>query len=131
VLSTAELLHRTRLPCTARRLLSHDFIIPATLSASAYHHPFGLRPSPPVSPAHQAYQRAIQRVVRQRKQTDGEAHVLDIGCGSGILSLLAAKAGARRRGVAAAVLPPVGGGCGRRLPIGWSLMGAPRSPGPL
>lgn len=48
---------------------------------------------PTCSYATQAYQRAIRRVVKQRQQQDGEAHVLDIGCGTGILSLLAAKAG--------------------------------------
>ena len=41
----------------------------------------------------QAYQRAIERAVKQRRQQDGEAHVLDMGCGTGILSLLAARAG--------------------------------------
>ena len=41
----------------------------------------------------QAYQRAIERAVKQRQQQDGEAHVLDMGCGTGILSLLAARAG--------------------------------------
>jgi 2-polyprenyl-3-methyl-5-hydroxy-6-metoxy-1,4-benzoquinol methylase len=43
----------------------------------------------------QAYQRAIQRAVRQRREQDGEVHVLDIGCGTGILSLMAARAGAQ------------------------------------
>ena len=42
----------------------------------------------------QAYQRAIARAVRRHKQEDGEAHVLDLGCGTGILSLMAARAGA-------------------------------------
>jgi ribosomal protein L11 methylase PrmA len=41
----------------------------------------------------QAYQRAIERAVKQRQQQDGEAHVLDMGCGTGVLSLLAARAG--------------------------------------
>lgn len=49
-----------------------------------------LRPTFP-----QAYGRAIQRAVERAKAADGEAHVLDIGCGSGVLSLLAAKAGAK------------------------------------
>lgn len=41
----------------------------------------------------QAYQRAIERAVRAKQRQDGEAHVLDLGCGTGILSLLAARAG--------------------------------------
>ncbi|KAL4451864.1 hypothetical protein ABPG75_007526 [Micractinium tetrahymenae] len=43
----------------------------------------------------QAYERAIKRAVERAKAVDGEAHVLDVGCGSGVLSLLAAKAGAK------------------------------------
>lgn len=45
-----------------------------------------------VSPL-QAYQRAIERAIRAKQRQDGEAHVLDLGCGTGILSLLAARAG--------------------------------------
>jgi methylase of polypeptide subunit release factors len=35
-------------------------------------------------------------VVRRRQQEDGEAHVLDLGTGTGVLALAAAKAGKRR-----------------------------------
>ena len=41
-----------------------------------------------------AYERAISRAVQRRKEQDGEAHVLDIGTGSGLLAMLAARAGA-------------------------------------
>lgn len=53
----------------------------------------------------QAYERAIKRAVERARAADGEAHVLDIGCGSGVLSLLAARAGAKSvvRGAAAAL----------------------------
>lgn len=47
----------------------------------------------PALHALQAYQRAIERTIRAKRQQDGEAHVLDLGCGTGILSLLAARAG--------------------------------------
>lgn len=43
----------------------------------------------------EAYDRAIRRAVAQRAATDGEVHALDIGTGSGILALMAARAGAR------------------------------------
>ena len=42
----------------------------------------------------QAYGRAIKRAVMQKRQEAGEAHVLDLGAGSGTLSVLAARAGA-------------------------------------
>jgi ribosomal protein L11 methylase PrmA len=42
----------------------------------------------------QAYKRAIGRAVERVKAADTEAHVLDVGAGSGILSLMAAQAGA-------------------------------------
>lgn len=42
-----------------------------------------------------AYERAIERAVREKAQKDGEVHALDIGTGSGILALLTARAGAK------------------------------------
>lgn len=42
----------------------------------------------------QAYNAAIQRAVARRKATDGEVHVLDMGTGAGLLSLMVARAGA-------------------------------------
>lgn len=42
----------------------------------------------------QAYAGAISRAVARKKAEDGEAHVLDVGSGSGLLAVLAAKAGA-------------------------------------
>ena len=45
-------------------------------------------------PAMQAYQNAIKRVVSSKRATAGAAHVLDLGAGSGLLSLMAATAGA-------------------------------------
>lgn len=42
----------------------------------------------------QAYERAIERAVARCKAMDGEAHAIDIGTGSGLLSVLAARAGA-------------------------------------
>lgn len=41
----------------------------------------------------QAYAGAISRAVARKKAEDGEAHVLDVGSGSGLLAVLAAKAG--------------------------------------
>lgn len=41
-----------------------------------------------------AYKRALERTISKRKAIDHEAHVLDIGAGTGLLSILAAKAGA-------------------------------------
>ena len=42
----------------------------------------------------QAYQAAIARVVQKKKASAGSAHVLDLGTGSGVLAVMAAKAGA-------------------------------------
>jgi threonine dehydrogenase-like Zn-dependent dehydrogenase len=42
----------------------------------------------------QAYQRAIARAVKRKQEEDGEAHCLDIGSGSGLLAVMAARAGA-------------------------------------
>ena len=42
----------------------------------------------------QAYKGAIERAVARCKALDGEAHAIDIGTGSGLLSVLAARAGA-------------------------------------
>lgn len=42
----------------------------------------------------QAYRRAIARAVARKKMEDGEAHCLDVGSGSGVLAVLAARAGA-------------------------------------
>ncbi|KAK9815442.1 hypothetical protein WJX72_003717 [[Myrmecia] bisecta] len=41
-----------------------------------------------------AYLAAIERAVNRRKAEDGEAHVLDLGCGTGLFAMMAAKAGA-------------------------------------
>lgn len=42
----------------------------------------------------QAYDRAICKAVERIKEEEGEVHVLDMGCGSGLLSAMAARAGA-------------------------------------
>lgn len=42
----------------------------------------------------QAYQAAIARVVQKKKAAAGSAHVVDLGTGSGVLAVMAAKAGA-------------------------------------
>ena len=43
----------------------------------------------------QAYEGAIARAVARKAAEDGEAHVLDLGTGTGLLALMAARAGAK------------------------------------
>ena len=42
----------------------------------------------------QAYQRAINAAVAKLREEEGEVHALELGCGTGLLSVLAAQAGA-------------------------------------
>ena len=42
----------------------------------------------------QAYEAAIARAVQRKAAADGAAHVLDLGTGTGLLALMAARAGA-------------------------------------
>ena len=42
----------------------------------------------------QAYQKAINAAVVKLKEEEGEVHALELGCGTGLLSVMAAKAGA-------------------------------------
>jgi SAM-dependent methyltransferase len=42
----------------------------------------------------QAYEAAIARAVQRKAVADGAAHVLDLGTGTGLLALMAARAGA-------------------------------------
>ena len=42
----------------------------------------------------QAYQAALARVIKKKKSSAGSAHVVDLGTGSGLLAVMAAKAGA-------------------------------------
>lgn len=42
----------------------------------------------------QAYEKAIKRAVQRLKEEEGEVHALDLGCGAGLFSVMAAKAGA-------------------------------------
>ena len=56
--------------------------------------------------ARQAYEGAIARAVARKTAEDGEAHVLDLGTGTGLLALMAARAGAKSV-VACDLLPPL------------------------
>jgi len=42
----------------------------------------------------QAYQQAIDKAVKRVKEEEGEVHALDLGCGAGLFSVMAAKSGA-------------------------------------
>ena len=42
----------------------------------------------------QAYEKAIKRAVQRLKEEEGEVHALDLGCGAGLFSVMAANAGA-------------------------------------
>lgn len=42
----------------------------------------------------QAYHQAIERAVERVRAAEGEVHALDMGCGTGILAAMAARAGA-------------------------------------
>jgi len=42
----------------------------------------------------QAYQAAIARVIKKKKVSAGDAHVVDLGTGSGLLAMMAVTAGA-------------------------------------
>ena len=42
----------------------------------------------------QAYQKAINAAVGKLREEEGEVHALELGCGTGLLSVMAAKAGA-------------------------------------
>lgn len=42
----------------------------------------------------QAYQTAIERAVERLKAAEGEVHVLDMGCGTGLFAAMAARANA-------------------------------------
>lgn len=54
----------------------------------------------------QAYEAAITRAVERKTAEEGGAHVLDLGTGTGLLALLAARAGAASV-VACDLLPPL------------------------
>ena len=42
----------------------------------------------------QAYQKAINAAVAKLREEEGEVHALELGCGTGLLSVMAAQAGA-------------------------------------
>ena len=42
----------------------------------------------------QAYQKAISAAVAKLREEEGEVHALELGCGTGLLSVMAAQAGA-------------------------------------
>ncbi|KAI8104703.1 hypothetical protein M9434_003256 [Picochlorum sp. BPE23] len=70
---------------------SADYISLTKRDASFPHEHFGmLRDESRI----QRYQRAIDRTIKQVLEESGEAHVLDIGTGTGILAISAAQAGA-------------------------------------
>ena len=70
---------------------SADYIHLYKHDASFPHHHFGMIAD---EVRLNAYERAIKRAVEKHKSLDGEAHVLDMGSGTGALSLLAARTGA-------------------------------------
>ncbi len=65
-------------------LASFDYALQADQSA----------PSCEKSLCTQAYEGAIKRAVQRLKEEEGEVHALDLGCGAGLFSAMAAKAGA-------------------------------------
>lgn len=62
----------------------------------------------------QAYSGAIARAVARKRREDGEAHVVDLGAGAGLLAVLAARGGASS--VVACDLHPALAAVARRVP---------------